>query len=170
MVANRDMAVWAAAGNHKHEIDDSNVPAPIAVKSNVGGKSRSSNAGKEGNLSGYNTGKEGLAKLTVPKDMEVNLFADEKMFPELINPVQMAVDTKGRLWAAAWPTYPKWEPLKKMDDRLLIFPDENRDGVADKCITFAKVHNPTGFEFWNGGVLVASQPDVLFLKLSLIHI
>ena len=76
----------------------------------------------------------------------------------------MAVDTKGRLWAAAWPTYPKWEPLKKMDDRLLIFPDENRDGVADKCITFAKVHNPTGFEFWNGGVLVASQPDVLFLK------
>ena len=164
MVANRDMAVWAAAGNHKHEIDDSNVPAPIAVKSNVGGKSRSSNAGKEGNLSGYNTGKEGLAKLTVPKDMEVNLFADEKMFPELINPVQMAVDTKGRLWAAAWPTYPKWEPLKKMDDRLLIFPDENRDGVADKCITFAKVHNPTGFEFWNGGVLVASQPDVLFLK------
>ncbi|MCH2064652.1 MAG: GDSL-type esterase/lipase family protein, partial [Roseibacillus sp.] len=164
MVANRDMAVWAAVGNHKHKIDDSNVPAPIAVKSNVGGKSRSSNAGKEGNLKGYNTGKEGLAKLTVPKDMEVNLFADEKMFPELINPVQMAVDTKGRLWAAAWPTYPKWEPLKKMDDRLLIFPDENRDGVADKCITFAKVHNPTGFEFWNGGVLVASQPDVLFLK------
>ncbi len=164
MVANRDMAVWAAAGNHKHEIDDSNVPAPIPVKSNVGGKSRSSNAGKEGNLAGYNTGKEGLAKLTVPKDMEVNLFADEKMFPELINPVQMAVDTKGRLWAAAWPTYPKWEPLKKMDDRLLIFPDENRDGVADKCITFAKVHNPTGFEFWNGGVLVASQPDILFLK------
>lgn len=164
MVANRDMAVWAAAGNHKHEIDDSNVPAPVAVKSNVGGKSRSSNAGKEGNLAGYNTGKEGLAKLTVPKDMEVNLFADEKMFPELINPVQMAVDTKGRLWAAAWPTYPKWEPLKKMDDRLLIFPDENRDGVADKCITFAKVHNPTGFEFWNGGVLVASQPDILFLK------
>ncbi|MBQ65126.1 MAG: hypothetical protein CL957_09070, partial [Euryarchaeota archaeon] len=92
MVANRDMAVWAAAGNHKHEIDDSNVPAPIPVKSNVGGKSRSSNAGKEGNLAGYNTGKEGLAKLTVPKDMEVNLFADEKMFPELINPVQMAVD------------------------------------------------------------------------------
>ena len=164
MVANRDKAVWAAVGNRNYKIDDSNVPVPVAVKSNVGGKSRSSNAGKEGNLSGYNSGKEGLAKLTVPEGMEVNLFADEKMFPELVNPVQMAVDTKGRLWAAAWPTYPKWEPLKKMEDALLILPDENRDGVADKCITFAKVHNPTGFEFWNGGVLVACQPDILFLK------
>ncbi len=164
MVANRDKNVWAKVGNRNYKIDDRNVPAPIGVKSNVGGKSRSSNAGKEGNLKGYNSGKEGLAKLTVPDGMEVNLFADEEMFPELVNPVQMAVDPKGRLWAAAWATYPKWEPLKEMNDSLLILPDENRDGVADKVITFAKVHNPTGFEFWNGGVIVASQPDVLFLK------
>lgn len=164
MVANRDKAVWAVAGDRKYKIDDSNVPAPVTVKSNVGGKSKSSNAGKEGDLSGYNTGKEGLAKLSVPDGMQVNLFADESMFPEMVNPVQMAVDTKGRLWAAAWATYPKWEPLKEMNDSLLILPDENRDGVADKVITFAKVHNPTGFEFWNGGVIVAAQPDVLFLK------
>jgi putative membrane-bound dehydrogenase-like protein len=51
-----------------------------------------------------------------------------------------------------------------MNDALLIFPDEDGDGVADRAITFAKVRNPTGFEFWNGGVLVASQPDILFLK------
>ena len=30
-------------------------------------------------------------------------------WPELVNPVQMQVDTKGRLWVAAWPTYPKWD-------------------------------------------------------------
>jgi azurin len=92
------------------------------------------------------------------------LFADEKRFPELVNPVQLSVDTQGRLWAATWKTYPKWEPLKEMDDRLVILPDANRDGIADEAITFAKVHNPTGFEFWNGGVLVASQPNILFLK------
>ena len=102
--------------------------------------------------------------MTVPEGFEVGLFADEARFPELVNPVQLAVDPQGRLWAAAWKTYPKWEPLKEMDDRLLILPDDNRDGVADRAITFAKVHNPTGFEFWNGGVLVASQPDILFLK------
>jgi hypothetical protein len=102
--------------------------------------------------------------MKVPEGFEVNLFADEKRFPELANPVQLSVDTHGRLWVAAWKTYPKWEPLKEMDDRLIILPDENRDGIADEAITFAKVHNPTGFEFWNGGVLVASQPDILFLK------
>jgi len=26
------------------------------------------------------------------------------------------------------------------------------------------VHNPLGFEFWNGGVIVTSMPDILFLK------
>jgi mono/diheme cytochrome c family protein len=51
-----------------------------------------------------------------------------------------------------------------MTDSLLIFPDENRDGVADRAIEFAKVHNPLGFAFWNGGVIVTSQPDILFLK------
>ena len=102
--------------------------------------------------------------MTIAKGFKVNLFAGEEQFPELVNPVQMAVDTKGRLWVAAWQTYPKWEPGLKMDDRLLILPDADRDGKADKCITFAHVHNPTGFEFWNGGVVVASAPDLIFLK------
>jgi len=91
------------------------------------------------------------------------------MFDNMINPVQMGVDTKGRLWAAVWPNYPKWEPIKngankQMQDSLVILPDKDRDGVADKMITFARVHNPTGFEFWNGGVIVASCPDLIYLK------
>ncbi len=86
------------------------------------------------------------------------------MFPELINPVQMQVDPQGRLWAAAWATYPKWQPLNEMNDRLLILEDTTGDGVADKSTTFANIHNPTGFEFWNGGVIVVSAPDILFLK------
>ena len=164
MVANRDKKVWAHANGHSsYKVDDSNVPPPVKVKSNVGGKSRSSNAQKEGNKL-YMSPQDTAAQLQLAKGLKVGVFASEKMFPEMANPVQMAVDTRGRLWAAVWPTYPKWEPLKKMDDRLLILPDENRDGVADKAITFAKVHNPTGFEFWNGGVIVASVPDILFLK------
>ena len=87
------------------------------------------------------------------------------MFPELVNPVQMAFDTKGRLWVAAWETYPHWKPKDEMNDKLLILEDTDGDGRADKCITFADhLHNPTGFEFWNGGVLVAMAPDMLFLK------
>jgi len=163
MTANRDVRVHALARGSDIAVVDSNVPVAVKVITNVGGGSKSSNAMKEGNLK-YIDGKEGISKLKVPKNFKINLFADEKMFPELVNPVQMQVDGKGRLWVAAWNTYPKWEPLQKMDDRILILPDENNDGVADKAITFAKVHNPLGFEFWNGGVLVTRQPDILFLK------
>ena len=163
MTANRDPKIWATALGSNFKVDDSNVPKPVAVKSNIGGKSRSSNAQKEGNAN-YSSPEETLKKLRVPEDFKLNIFASEEMFPEMVNPVQMSVDTKGRLWVAAWKTYPKWEPLKEMEDRLLILPDEDRDGVADKVITFAKVHNPTGFEFWNGGVLVGSAPDIWFLK------
>ncbi|MEM7391187.1 MAG: PVC-type heme-binding CxxCH protein, partial [Verrucomicrobiota bacterium] len=163
MTANRDERIWAVAKGGDLTVDDSNTPEPIPVESNVGGKSRSSNATKEGSLT-YIKGNEGVEKMKLADGFEANVFASHEMFPELVNPVQMSVDTKGRLWVAAWKTYPKWEPKKVMDDRLLILPDEDRDGVADKAITFAKVHNPTGFEFWNGGVIVVSAPDILFLK------
>ena len=102
--------------------------------------------------------------MAVAKGFKVNLFADEARFPQLVKPVQMQFDTKGRLWAAAWPTYPKWEPLKPMNDALIILHDDNNDGVADRVTEFAKVQNPLGFEFWNGGVIVTCQSELLFLK------
>ena len=139
MTANRDLRIWMHLDGRSKPVDDSNVPPSVAVISNVGGGSPSSSAQKEGNLK-YLSGEAGLEKMTVPEGYEVGLFADEARFPELVNPVQLAVDPQGRLWAAAWKTYPKWEPLKEMDDRLLILPDDNRDGVADRAITFAKVH------------------------------
>ena len=163
LTANRDLKIRAVARGADHVIDDSNVPPPVKVTSNVGGGSKSSNAMKEGSAE-YLGGREAISRMHVAEGFEVNLFADEGRFPEMANPVQMQVDTKGRLWAACWNTYPKWEPLKKMDDKLLIFPDEDGDGIADRAIEFAKVHNPLGFEFWAGGVIVTSGPDLLFLK------
>ena len=104
--------------------DDSNVPAPIAVKSNVGGKSRSSSSQKEGSVK-YMKAQETADQMQLQEGLEINVFADEEKFPEIANPVQMAVDTKGRLWVAAWPTYPNGN-LKEMNDALVILPDENR--------------------------------------------
>ena len=156
--SNRDKVVWAAAQGKTIKADDSNIPALIPVISN-----------KPGPLPGgkhlYLSGEDSISKMTVHKNMKVELFADEAMFPELVNPVQMAFDTKGRLWVSTWPTYPHWMPTEPMNDRLLILEDTNGDGKADVCKTFAgDIHNPTGFEFWNGGVLVAQGPDLLFLK------
>ncbi len=163
MTANRDKAIWAAAKGQEYSVDDSNVPPPIKVISNVGGGSKSSSAEKEGSID-YLSPEESLAKINVPEGYELNLFASEVQFPELANPVQMQVDTKGRLWVASWNTYPKWEPGKEMNDKLMIFEDTDQDGKADTRKIFAHVHNPLGFEFWGGGVIVTSGPDLLFLK------
>ncbi len=163
MTINRDARVWAVAQGKDIAIDDSNVPKPIEVISNVGGGSKSSNAMKEGKLD-YISGEEGIKHMAVADGFEVNLFADETRFPQLINPVQMQFDTKGRLWVAVWPTYPKWEPLKEMNDALLIVHDDDNDGKADRATEFARVQNPLGFEFWNGGVIVTCAPEILFLK------
>ena len=46
-----------------------------------------------------------------------------------------------------------------MNDKILILEDTDGDGKADKCTVFADdLHCPTGFEFCNGGVLVAQAP------------
>ena len=163
MTAIRDTVIWAAAHGEVITADDSNVPPPISVESNLDEEQLQNGVSKVGQPE-YLTPDEAMAQMELQDGLEINLFASEEMFPELVNPVQLGVDTRGRMWAATWATYPKWEPHKQMDDRLVILPDEDRDGVADTLITFAYVHNPTGFEFWNGGVLVASAPNILFLK------
>jgi putative heme-binding domain-containing protein len=159
LTSNRDQFVWTVAqGRQPKDVDNSNIPEFIPVISN-----------KPGELPGgkhkFLSGQEAIEKMTVGKGLKVELFADESMFPELVNPVQMAFDTRGRLWVAAWRTYPHWKPTDPMNDKLLILEDTDGDGRADVCKTFAgDIHNPTGFEFWNGGVIVAQGPDILFLK------
>ena len=163
MTANRDNVIWAAANGQMITADDSNVPPPVKVISNVGGGSKSSSAEKEGSVT-YLSPDESIAQISAPEDFELNVFASEEIFEDFANPVQLQVDGKGRLWAACWNTYPKWEPLKEMNDALVILEDTDRDGVADTRKIFAHVHNPLGFEFWGGGVVVTSGPDLIFLK------
>ena len=163
MTANRDPVIWAAAQGKTVAVNDDNVPPPVKVISNVGGGSASSSADKEGSVE-YLSPEESMAQIKVPDGYQLNVFASEKMFDDFANPVQLQVDSKGRLWAACWNTYPKWEPLKEMNDALVILEDDDRDGIADRRKIFAHVHNPLGFEFWGGGVLVTSGPDLLFLE------
>ncbi|MBW3538914.1 MAG: HEAT repeat domain-containing protein [Planctomycetes bacterium] len=158
MTANRDRVVWAAAQGTPAKPDDSSLPPFVPVTTN-----------KPGPLPGgkhlFLSGEDSIEKMTVHEGMRVELVASEEDFPELINPVQMAFDTRGRLWVAAWPTYPHWKPGQPMNDKLLILEDTDGDGRTDEIKTFAgNLHNPTGFEFWGGGVLVAMAPDILFLK------
>ncbi len=161
MTANRDKrieAIAASGGRKSPDVDDRNVPPFIPVVTNKPGQGANG-----GHL--FLDGEDAIQKMTVAKGMKVNLFASEKQFPELANPVQMSFDPQGRLWVAVWPTYPHWKPKEEMNDKILIFEDTDGDGKADKMTVFADhLHCPTGFEFYNGGVLVAQAPDLMFLK------
>jgi glucose/arabinose dehydrogenase len=158
MTSNRDKRIWAIAQGADLKPDDSNTPPPVQTESN-----------KPGPLAGgkhvFVNAEEAIKQMTPGKNMKASLFASEEQFPDLAKPVQMAFDTKGRLWVAVWPSYPHWNPKEERNDKLLILEDTNGDGKADKVKVFAdKLSNPTGFEFWGGGVILAQVPDLVFLK------
>ena len=153
-----DRRIWAVAEGSDVFPDDGNLPEPLSVTSNKPGPLPDGSHRFSG-------GEAALAAMTVHSGMQAGLFASEEQFPELVNPAQSAVDPDGRLWVAVWPSYPHWHPRDPMDDKLLILPDDDGDGRADRVMTFADgLHNPTAFEFWNGGVVVAMAPEIVFLK------
>ena len=96
----------------------------------------------------------------------MDLFASEKEFPNLANPLQISFDDKGRLWVAVAPTYPHYRPGDSMpNDKLLIYEDTDGDGKADKETVFADhLHLPIGFEFAPEGVYVSQEPNLVLLR------
>lgn len=94
----------------------------------------------------------------------MKLFASE---PEIINPIAMNWDEKGRLWVVETVDYPNTvrNDNGTGDDRIKICEDTNGDGKADKFTVFAENLNiPTSFTFANGGIILSQAPDFLFLK------
>jgi glucose/arabinose dehydrogenase/azurin len=158
LTANRDARVWAVAKGGDLVVKDDNLPPVTPVKSNKP-------FSPEQEVAPFLSGEESIAKMKLHSGMKVNLFADEKQFPDLVNPVQMAWDTKGRLWVSAWLNYPERTPTSKVGDKLLIFEDTDGDGRADKRTVFLEDLNcPTGFQFYKDGVLVMQAPDLWFVR------
>jgi azurin/glucose/arabinose dehydrogenase len=151
--ANRDKRVWAIAKGGDLKVADNNLPKVNLVPPN------------RKNEVPYLDPEEAIKHLKLPPNCKVELVASEKTFPELINPVQMNFDTKGRLWIAAWPAYPETSPTTTNFDKLLVFDLDPKTGEAVKCTTFADGLNcPTGFQFYKDGVLLMQSPDLWYLK------
>ena len=161
MTAIRDTGIWMAAQGKSYDItraDAKTTVLPI-VESNY-------KPGDHGLGDGeYLYGDDALNTLSVPEGYKIELFASEREFPDLANPVQMSFDDKGRLWVAVMPTYPHYKPGDAMpNDKLIILEDTDGDHKADKQIIWADgLHIPVGFEFAPEGVYVSQGTNFKLL-------
>ena len=104
---------------------------------------------------------QALAAMTVPEGFTVELVAAE---PDLVNPVAMTIDERGRFWVTESLEYPRHQPGPGRD-RIKILEDTDGDGKVDKTSIFADGLNiPSGIAVGYGGVWVANAPDILFLQ------
>ncbi|TLD70853.1 c-type cytochrome [Phragmitibacter flavus] len=161
MAALRDTLIHNVASSKKSDlsVDDSKTHQLPDVPTNY--QPSAKNGTQE-----YLYGEAAEKSLTVPEGYKVELFASEKEFPNLANPMQLSFDAKGRLWVATMPTYPHYRPGDAMpDDKILIYEDTNGDGKADKETVFAdKLHLPIGFEFAADGVYVSQEPNLVLIR------
>lgn len=168
MVEVRDRYLWdlCAGRDVPAEPDDSETGDVVVPPTMFGTRDQNFRRYREPEELVYPSPEESIAMMKVPEGFRVELFASEREFPELANPNQISFDSKGRLWVSCMANYPQWQPgAKRPNDRLLILEDTTGDGRADRCTTFYdKLICPTGFEFWNGGVLVVDEPRILFLR------
>ncbi|OJY91938.1 MAG: dehydrogenase [Sphingobacteriales bacterium 44-15] len=157
----RDEAIWQAAKGQKMDLEAADAKTSVLpeVKTNY------EPSKKNGSLR-YLSGEEAISRFKLAPGYKINLFASEKEFPDLAKPVQISFDNKGRLWVAVMPTYPHWRPGDpKPNDKIIILEDTDRDGKADKQITFADhLHLPLGFELSHEGVYVSQGTNFVLLK------
>ncbi len=107
---------------------------------------------------------ESAKLIQVPSGFDLELFASE---PDIINPIAMEWDERGRLWVIETVDYPNTVRDEEGvgDDRIKICEDTDGDGKADKFTLFAdKLNIPTSMVFANGGIIVSQAPHFLFLQ------
>jgi putative membrane-bound dehydrogenase-like protein len=100
-------------------------------------------------------------EMTVPRGFNVRLFAGE---PDVVQPIAMAIDDRGRVWIAEAYSYPRRVPDSQARDRIIIFEDTDGDGRFDRRKVFAdRLNLVSGLEVGFGGAWVGAAPYLLFI-------
>jgi putative membrane-bound dehydrogenase-like protein len=107
--------------------------------------------------------KEELATFKTLPGFKVELVACE---PNVIDPVAMAFDERGRLFVCEMIGYPNGGVAtgKENRGRIRCLTDEDGDGFYEKSVIYADgLRFPTGVLPWKGGVIVCNAPDLIYL-------
>ncbi|MBX7075574.1 MAG: ThuA domain-containing protein [Pirellulales bacterium] len=106
---------------------------------------------------------DSMRRMHLPEGFAVRLFATE---PDIVKPLTMAEDERGRVWVVESVDYPNdvLEPFAG-HDRIKICEDTDGDGRADRFTVFADGLNiPTSLLPYRDGVLVALAPHIVHLR------
>ncbi len=104
---------------------------------------------------------EAAAAMSVPDGFRVIVGAAE---PEVMQPVAMALDDRGRVWVAEAYEYPVRAKGDRGRDRILIFEDTDGDGHLDhRKVFYEGLNLVSGLEVGFGGVWIGAAPFLLFI-------
>src|SRR5690606_19173023 len=106
-----------------------------------------------------------LASMSVAEGLLLNLFASE---PMVVNPTNMAIDARGRIWVCEGRNYRLFaNPDNTYDDkgdRILILEDTDHDGVADTSKVFYQgedINSALGIVVLGDKVIVSASPNIM---------
>ena len=108
-----------------------------------------------------------LSSMNLYKGLEASLFVSE---PTLINPTNLNVDEKGRIWVIEALNYRNRfnpsNPYRNEGDRILILEDKDGDGISDESKVFYQgedINSALGIWVMANKVIISASPNVLIL-------
>jgi len=105
---------------------------------------------------------EALSTFEVEDGFEIELVASE---PDVVDPMAIEFDENGRMYVVEMRYYPLIDSVSANLGRIRLLEDTDGNGVFDKSTIFAdNLRFPTAVFCYDGGVFVASTPDLLYLK------
>ncbi len=107
------------------------------------------------------TAQEALKNLQLPGGFKAELIAAE---PDIVQPIAMTWDERGRLWVVEGTSYPKPREPGAGQDRILILEDADGNGSFETRKVFAEgISLASGIEVGFGGVWVGAAPYLMFI-------
>lgn len=104
---------------------------------------------------------DAIKAMKLPEGFSIVSAAAE---PEVLQPIAMALDERGRVWIAEAYEYPIRAAEGKGRDRILIFEDTDGNGTLDSRKVFTEGLNlVSGIEVGHGGVWVGAAPYFMFI-------
>ena len=105
---------------------------------------------------------EQLRSFRLPTGFKIQLFAAE---PDIQKPMNLAFDSRGRLWASGSVEYPYAAKDGEGRDTIKVLEDTDHDGRADKITTFVDGLNiPMGLYPYGNGVIAYSIPNIYYFQ------